>query len=93
MIFSFILNSTNITECVLNYKTLAEIPDFNSNNIYINFLNITDEVFFRVSESESISRNLGGSYRLSGNKDYKSTLKISWSGYRFSIGLEYYVIW
>ena len=37
--------------------------------------------------------DLGGKYHLSGNKDYQSTLKIPWSGYRFSIGLEYNVVW
>jgi hypothetical protein len=33
--------------------------------------------------------DLGGKYHLSGNKDYKSTQKIPWSGFRISIGLEF----
>ena len=37
--------------------------------------------------------DLGGKYHLSGNNDYKSTLKIPWSGYRISLGLEYNVVW
>lgn len=33
--------------------------------------------------------DLGGKYHLSGNKDYKSTQKIPWSGLRFSLGVEF----
>jgi hypothetical protein len=37
--------------------------------------------------------DLGGKYHLSGHKDYQSALKIPWSGYRISIGIQYNVIW
>lgn len=33
--------------------------------------------------------DLGGKYHISGNKDYQSTLKVPWSGFRFSLGLEF----
>ena len=33
--------------------------------------------------------DLGGKYHISGNKDYKSALKIPWSGFRASVGIEY----
>jgi hypothetical protein len=33
--------------------------------------------------------DLGGKYHISGNKDYKSDLKIPWSGFRASVGIEY----
>lgn len=35
--------------------------------------------------------DLGGKYHISGNKDYKSDLKIPWSGFRVSVGIEYEV--
>ncbi len=48
---------------------------------------------FTVAAQAGYLFDLGGKYHLSGNKDYQSTLKIPWSGYRFSIGIEYNVIW
>jgi hypothetical protein len=48
---------------------------------------------FSVAAQAGYLFDFGGNYHLSGNKDYKSTLKIPWSGYRFSIGVEYNVIW
>jgi hypothetical protein len=48
---------------------------------------------FTVSAQAGYLFDLGGKYHLSGNKDYQSTLKIPWSGYRFSLGLEYNVVW
>ena len=48
---------------------------------------------FTVAAQAGYLFDLGGKYHLSGNKDYHSTLKIPWSGYRFSIGLEYKVFW
>jgi hypothetical protein len=48
---------------------------------------------FTVAAQAGYLFDLGGKYHLSGNKDYQSTLKIPWSGYRFSLGLEYLVIW
>lgn len=48
---------------------------------------------FSVTAQAGYLFDLGGKYHLSGNKDYKSTLKIPWSGYRFSIGIGYSVIW
>ena len=33
--------------------------------------------------------DLGGKYHLSDNKDYQSTLKVPWSGIRFSLGLQF----
>lgn len=48
---------------------------------------------FTVAAQAGYLFDLGGKYHLSGNKDYKSTLKIPWSGYRFSISLEYNVFW
>ena len=33
--------------------------------------------------------DLGGKYHLSGNKDFQSTVKIPWSGFRVSLGLEF----
>ncbi|KAF0237417.1 MAG: hypothetical protein FD181_1983 [Prolixibacteraceae bacterium] len=48
---------------------------------------------FSVTAQAGYLFDLGGKYHLSGNKDYQSTLKIPWSGYRFSLGLEYNVIW
>jgi hypothetical protein len=48
---------------------------------------------FTVAAQAGYLFDLGGKYHLSGNKDYQSTLKIPWSGYRFSLALEYLVIW
>lgn len=48
---------------------------------------------FSVTAQAGYLFDLGGKYHLSGNKDYQSNLKIPWSGYRFSFGLEYLVIW
>lgn len=48
---------------------------------------------FTVAAQAGYLFGLGGKYHLSGNKDYQSTLKIPWSGYRFSLSLEYLVIW
>jgi len=48
---------------------------------------------FSVTAQAGYLFDLGGNYHLSGNKDYQSTLKIPWSGYRFSLSLEYLVIW
>lgn len=48
---------------------------------------------FSVAAKAGYLFDLGGKYHLSGNKDYQSALKIPWSGYRFSIGVEYNVIW
>jgi hypothetical protein len=48
---------------------------------------------FTVAAQAGYLFDLGGKYHLSGNKDYQSNLKIPWSGYRFSLGLEYLVIW
>lgn len=33
--------------------------------------------------------DLGGKYHLSGNKDYQSSIKVPWSGFRISVGLEF----
>ncbi len=35
--------------------------------------------------------DVGGKYHLSGNKDYQSTLKVLWSGFRISMGIEFAV--
>lgn len=35
--------------------------------------------------------DLGGKYHISGNNEYKSALKIPWSGFRASVGIEYEV--
>ncbi len=48
---------------------------------------------FSVAAQTGYLFDLGGNYHISGNNEYKSTLKIPWSGYRFSFSIEYNVIW